>query len=649
MNKLTQSWRTPQGWGSAILLGLLVWLCYHFALQLPFFHDDLPIISWLQQYSWRDIWLGHENNYYRPLAFSVYKLGLLLPLGGRQVVLHAVNLVMLWLGAVLVRQIALHCEHHAGRALLAGALFVIFPFFTESVPWITALSHPLVVTLTLLSAYAALKATATGRSGYWGVSLLATALAPLAHESGAVCGVIVGGLVIIQSGVSAGWPRRTIFIVFGGLLNVVAVVARQSILGSQAQLTWQGLPDLPQNSMFFLQGLLYPLGPIFDWLIQQWGWHDFTLIGLTGLGCGLGLLWLARQSQSWRWLARALWWWFWSALPAALSLPYGAFFVGPRLYTLAAAGTVMLWAGIIILIEQQIHQQWWRRVVWLTLAGTLICQNFIYLRHEQRLYTLLDDIYAEVLSAAADKTNSPLGLVNVPSSLTWEDRTYPLVTDGIVFVPGAYSNIAEFIEVNLGWREAEALSVRALYQETDPFWLTLGPWMEGASLRQFLGAHRTIWLGRHAEGGGRFWLDYVGQLTPGSEVSADPLVRFENGPALLSAQVEREAGPRWRIDLEWLAAGPVEATVFLHIRDGEHNFVTQADGAALGGILPLSLWQAGDLIHDIRYVLLPPETVGSCTVQVGLYHGEQRFPAFQGEERCPDDAATVVEFTEPGE
>ncbi|MEA3308542.1 MAG: hypothetical protein U9Q70_03395, partial [Chloroflexota bacterium] len=193
MNKIARLWRTHHGLVSALSLGLLVWFCYHFALHLPFFHDDLPIISWLQQHNWRDIWLTQENNYYRPLAFSIYKLGLLFPLGIRQIVLHAVNLILLWWGAVLVRQIVMHCERHAGRALLAGALFVIFPFFAESVPWITALSHPLVVTLILLSAYAALKATATGRSSYWGLSLLATALAPLAHESGAVCGVIVGG------------------------------------------------------------------------------------------------------------------------------------------------------------------------------------------------------------------------------------------------------------------------------------------------------------------------------------------------------------------------------------------------------------------------------------------------------------------------
>ena len=178
MITIAQLWRTHHRWLSAVLLGLLVWCCYHFALHLPFFHDDLPIISWLQQHNWRDIWLTQENNYYRPLAFSIYKLGLLFPLGGRQIVLHAVNLILLWWGAVLVRQIVMHCEHHAGRALLAGTLFVIFPFLTQSVSWITALPHTLVVTLTLLSAYAALKATATGGSVYWGVSLLATALAP---------------------------------------------------------------------------------------------------------------------------------------------------------------------------------------------------------------------------------------------------------------------------------------------------------------------------------------------------------------------------------------------------------------------------------------------------------------------------------------
>jgi hypothetical protein len=95
------------------------------------------------------------------------------------------------------------------------------------------------------------------------------------------------------------------------------------------------------------------------------------------------------------------------------------------------------------------------------------------------------------------------------------------------------------------------------------------------------------------------------------------------------------------LTLEWQARGPVPATVFLHVLDPGGQLVTQADGPALGGLLPLSQWQAGDRIQDIRYVTLPVDGEGPYTVHVGLYNGQGRLPAFVDGERTPDDAPQV--------
>lgn len=77
------------------------------------------------------------------------------------------------------------------------------------------------------------------------------------------------------------------------------------------------------------------------------------------------------------------------------------------------------------------------------------------------------------------------------------------------------------------------------------------------------------------------------------------------------------------------------------MRDVAHHLVAQADGPALGGMVPIWLWQAGDCIRDVRYVTLPPDG-GPYTVQVGVYNGDGRFPAYVGGARCPDDAAPVA-------
>ncbi len=624
---------------SVIVLAILVVVCYGFVLRLPFFFDDLPIMTWLNHHGWHDILLSQDSGYYRPLAFMVYKLGTLLPLGVRQMALHGVNLGLHWFSAVLVFCIMRLCDKRLDRAFLAAALFVGFPFLSEAVPWITALPHLLVIALTLLATYMALRAELTQRPGYWGFSLLATALAPLTHESGMVAGVIVGGVVLLQCGFRS--RRRWAMLVCGGLLNVTAWLWHGFVPGACTGMELGGLPDLFQNLMFFLQGLLYPIGPFIGSAVQCWGWHDFTLLGVTGgvlAGC---LVWLARHSGDRRWIARNLWWWAWGALPAALSLRYGTLFISARLYALAAPGIVMLWAAVIIEVGQYLRRAWSRSLVVVVLAGLLLTQNFVYLHHKRVLYELLRGVYQQVLSVAANEENAPLGFVNVPASLIWERRTYPLVTDNVVFVPH-YSNIGEFIEVNRGWQVADTATFGMISQKTDPVWNALGPSLEGEALRRFVLEHRTIWLSRYDEHTRHFVLLEAGAITPGAQPLGDePLARFAGGPTLESADIRIEGQDRWAIALDWLADGPLDATIFLHVRDGEGHVITQADGASLGGIISLGLWQVGDRIHDVRYVTLPEATPGPLIISVGVYSGDTRFPAFRGDARYPEDAVPV--------
>lgn len=639
-------WREHFRWVSAALLAALTLFCYGFALGLPFFHDDLPIMTWLQQHGWRDIWFSQENGYYRPLAFTVYKIGTWLPLGPRQVALHAVNVALLWASAVLLSLIAYRSTRERERALLAGVLLVVFPFLIEGIPWITALSHPLVLTLTLLATHAALRADETGSSTWWTVSLTATALAPLAHESGAVTGVIVGGFWLLTRGFQPNAGRRIALAGAGVLFNVVAVLSRAFIPGAHTLAQMQGLQDLPQNAMYFLQGLLYPIAPLVQLLVSTQGWHDFTLLGLAALPVAALVLLLIRKSRDGRWALGSLWWWACGALPAAASLRYGGLFVGARLYTLASAGIVLFWAGVIVEVARSVRPQLVGRLLAGLMALTLLAQNVTYLRRARTLYDLLDAVYAQVLAAAEDETHAPLGFVNVPSSLIWEERAYPLVTGNVVFVPDEYTNILEFIQVNVGWREAHAATYGPLYVQTDPTWLGQGPWLEGESLREFVVKHRTLWLGRYDVREARFTLDRVGHVAADNESQAvTPAVRFENGPTLLSADVHAQGGGRWQIALEWAAAGPAEATVFVHVTDQNGALVAQADGAALGGLFPLQLWQRGDRVRDLRYVTVPADGIGPYTVQVGLYDDAGRLPALVKGERAPDDAPIVATFS----
>ncbi|MGC9357200.1 MAG: hypothetical protein ACP5GX_05015, partial [Anaerolineae bacterium] len=449
-------WEMHPYYIEALLFGLLVTLCYGFTLGLPFFHDDLPIMTWLGRNGWYEVWFSQENGYYRPLAFTIYRLGRSLPLGVQQVVLHGVNFLLLWGSALLLARILRRFGRDEGESLLAGGLLILFPFLNEAIPWITALSHPLVVFLTLLAAYAALRAEEEKLGHLWLLSLGATILAPLAHESGAICGAIVGGLVLIRGGFRARW-QTWIMIVLGGFLNVLVVVSRRFIPGAQTATQLAGLHDLPQNFFFFLQGLLYPLTPMLSPLIQR-GWHDFTVLSVSGGLLALWVLWLIHKSHRWKWSALALWWWGWGALPAAVALQFPALFVGPRLYALSAVGIVALWAGFITELGKRFGRLWLRRGVWLALTGLLVAQSLVYHQRQRALYDTLDNLYDEVLTLVTEEEHPSPGFVNLPAALTWEERLYPLVTEDVVFVPADYSSLSEFVEVNCGWRDVDAVT-----------------------------------------------------------------------------------------------------------------------------------------------------------------------------------------------
>jgi hypothetical protein len=639
----TDDWRSVWSryhmWIGGAITAVFVAICYGFVLRLPFFYDDLPIMTWLTRHGWADIWkLSSENAYYRPLAFTIYKAGQLFPLGTRQIVLHTGSVFIHWLNTILIISVVRICDRNSGRAVLAGILYAVYPFLFLAIPWVTALSHPLVTMLTLLATYAALRAVRDEDTRWWGVSLPATALAPFAHESGVMCGAIVGGVVIIQYGVHLR-RRHIIGICAGGVISVGAVLLRWVIPGV-GPVGFAGLRDWPQNMAYFLHGLLYPIAPIIGWLVNQQGWHDLTLVGVTAVLFFVLLVWLARRSHDRRWMTRNLWWWACASLPALASLTYGELFTSPRLYTLAAAGVAMLWAGIISELGHAARDVWGSRMVWGLLAGVIVLQNIVFLRHQRALFISLDYVYQQVLAAAEDKANAPVGFVNVPAWLAWRTKTYALISEGVTFTPD-YSNVSEFIEVNIGSRAVDNVMYTPVLEETEHVVRGfLGAGLEWEQMRRFAADHRTVWLASPKKG--RFEVEQVGTLTvDAASLVSEPLAWFENGVVIESATVQEMSDGDWALTLVWLAPGPLDVNIFVHVRDADQNVVTQADGPALGGMVPVWLWQSGDRIYDVRHITLP-EGAGPYLVQVGLYDAQGRYAAYQGATRFQDDAATVA-------
>jgi hypothetical protein len=633
-------WQRAGPWPGLLVSGALIVTCYGFALGLPFYFDDLPVFSWLSDRSLIELWTGgSDNGYYRPLTFTVYMLGRLFPMGTQQVVLHGTNVLLHWLNAVLVMLVARRIgdgERAPLAGTLAGALYAVFPFLYRAVPWVTAMPHMLVVTLTLLAAYAALRAESEGRTGWWLVSVLATALAPFAHESGLTCGIIVGGVIWIRHDI---WHRRRIaWVALGGLLNLGALLLRMQLPGI-GSFKIDGLSSWFENVMFFLHGLVYPVGTAIGWLVHQRGWHDFTLIILATLGLAAVLVVLAVRTRRWRWIAIALWWWLWGSLPAALRFGYLGLINSPRFYALGGVGIVILWGYAIASLSQLVRRRWGQVLTWSLCTAAIVVPNLAYLSAEQGLHRQLFGVYQQILVAAKEGGSEPLGCVNLPAWLAPRRQAYALSKDGVIALP-LYTNAREFLGINgAAIRADNVMFVHTLYNPEPYSFGYHGDWPDWDQMRQFALQHRSVWQVRYQ--GGRFVALPVGSMLASDASPGEQVARFEGGPVLESAYVRAAEQGHWELALDWLAAGPVDAQVFVHIVDRNGVLALQADGAALGGMVPMGIWQAGDRIHDVRHLYLP-EQGGPYTVLVGVFDGSGRFPALVDGVRVADDAVPVA-------
>ena len=121
-----------------------------------------------------------------------------------------------------------------------------------------------------------------------------------------------------------------------------------------------------------------------------------------------------------------------------------------------------------------------------------------------------------------------------------------------------------------------------------------------------------------------------------------PLATFADRIYLETATAYRE-GDNVRLELVWRYGRKGEgANVFVHALDADGVLVEQADGPAVGQMLPFWLWQPGDRARDIRW--LPASGLAEIKrVKVGLYNSRgERLPAFDiAGTRYPDDGVSI--------
>lgn len=74
--------------------------------------------------------------------------------------------------------------------------------------------------------------------------------------------------------------------------------------------------------------------------------------------------------------------------------------------------------------------------------------------------------------------------------------------------------------------------------------------------------------------------------------------------------------------LQWRTPVPIQDSfsVFVHLVDSSGNLVAQYDGVPGGGLLPMPIWQPGELITDRFALILPTDLPpGDYSIRVGIY------------------------------
>jgi hypothetical protein len=115
------------------------------------------------------------------------------------------------------------------------------------------------------------------------------------------------------------------------------------------------------------------------------------------------------------------------------------------------------------------------------------------------------------------------------------------------------------------------------------------------------------------------------------------------------------AGEPLSVTLFWQALRPIDIdyTVFVHLLDGSNLVVGQKDSMPGDDTYPTSAWQPGQVITDVRTVMVDPATApGSLVLEAGMYRLEtlKRLPVRDANSRLvPGDRILLsqVTVTEP--
>ncbi len=609
--------------GGALPL-LLAFALYGYTLRLPFFLDDGPNLWVAAHLDGVEQWAGTPAfPYYRPVAFTLWKLNSALYGHFDAPSLHWLNVACLGLGGAALGQIVRRLLPGPGRSwlgALAGALFVLFPFSYQAVTLVSAQFHLLLALGMLLSIWLALR-WLDGAGGALTLALcwLSGLIGIFSHENGPLLALLLPGAILAAYPRRARpAPRRAIAVV-APVIALSGLYAGLWLLAPRDRSTPATLSAAPEDALgYLLQGLVYPVSALARWALRPETVRPEAALALAlGVTAVAVALVLRRDRGATGPALLGLVWYGAAIAPSALLLAPDYVLGSPRLMLLASAGGALFWAAV-------------GRALWrgragraLFVAGSalalILALSFLTARRDEHLrmgrYTR--DLLA--LGAALPIERDGLLLVNAPNYIAPAQRTFLLGSEGAIFMLDSLSYGQQmWANTALGPPPVEAFAHAATLRDTGGIYQPHGPYRDGAPLHDALRAAPIIAVTQFE--GAAFFPVHVGGA--GDPVPAGEQARFvEADVTLIDAQAALRPGERaLDVRLAWAVEQPAPLKLFVHVtcRDA---LIAQSDGYSWGDLYPFAAWQPGERHTDRRLIRLPEGADPACLrVTAGLYH-----------------------------
>ena len=577
---------------------LLVGLLYHQAFNLPYFFDDIDHIPFATTHSYRVLWTTAGGfPYFRPMGVTLFRL--LIQIWGTPFAPahHALNLMLHalngWLVAWLSWQIIPRPK--IAHSWLAATLFLLYPFSYQAVPWVDSIYHLLVTSLLLLALNGYIQYKTTNRPIWLGVALISAFLAPFAHENG-----IVGGCLIVAWLTLSPFRPKSVRawgseLALWGMITVGAFLLWRMGVTREKALTINSAETIWQNVTYFVQGISYPFS---FGRFRAWGLNDFAIVW-GGFGMTT-MLAIGSRGKFPLWLL--IWYLAVSSL-AILFLPFEYVIDGARLLMSPSVAVSIGWAILIVAWWERL-QHWGGRIILIGLVGAIFFRMGIFVNHQMRLHAILGAGIDQMVEKSAESwaANRSAVFINGFAWLSQRDLTFALGHEGVMFLPN-YILPQRMLEVNAG-KTGKSDFFR--YDDLISPLPYVGGVMGGQiDWQQLLTESADLYLMRYTTETAE--AQWVGQIAENWNDSAEPFATFAptdgTHPTILLQEAIFSADAH-TLKLRWKTTAPIPptTTIFVHLISADGKLVGQADGHPFGGMYPLSNWEIGRTLWDVRKV-----------------------------------------------